>query len=95
MTPPRRATLRAYLLTVARGLEDSVTDISYRVSGVTQRPATDCGELDSWAAEWEQQAADWAAGGEIWATVARTVTTAELCDPPPPNGPDECPRDWP
>ena len=89
------ATLRAYLLTVARGLEDNVTDISYRVSGVTQRRATDCGELDSWAAEWEQQAADWAAGGEIWATVARTVTTAELCDPPPPDGPDECPRNWP
>ena len=88
------ATLRAYLLTVARGLEDTVTDISYRVSGVTQRPATDCGELDSWAAEWEQQAAAWAAEGEIWATVARTVTTAELCDPPPPDGPDECPRDW-
>ena len=88
------STLRAYLLTVARGLEDNVTDISYRVSGVTQRPATDCGDLGSWAAEWEQQAADWAAGGEIWATVARTVTTAELCDPPPPNGPDECPRDW-
>ena len=88
------ATLRAYLLTVARGHEDNVTDISYRVSGVTQRPATDCGELDSWAAEWEQQAADWAAEGEIWATVARTVTTAELCDAPPPDGPDECPRDW-
>lgn len=89
------ATLRAYLLTVARGLEDNVTDISYRVSGVTQRPATDCGELDSWAAEWEQQATAWASGGEIWGTVGRTVTVAELCDSPPPDGPDECPRNWP
>lgn len=89
------ATLRAYLLTVARGLEDTVTDISYRVSDVTYRPATDCAELDSWLAEWEQQAAAWAAEGEIWATVARTVTTAELCDSPPPDGPDECPRNWP
>jgi hypothetical protein len=88
------ATLRAYLLTVSRGLEDDVTDISFRVSGITDSPATDCGEMDSWAAEWEQYAADRAATGEIWATVGRTVTTAELCDSPPPGGPDECPRDW-
>ena len=88
------ATLRAYLLAVARGLEDTVTDISYRVSDVTHRPATDCAELAPWLAEWEQQAAAWAAGGEIWGTVARTVSVAELCDSPPPDGPDECPRNW-
>ncbi|MCY4629883.1 MAG: hypothetical protein OXE75_03205 [bacterium] len=92
--PAMPAALRAYLLRISRGLEDSVVDISYRVSDVTHRPAVDCGELDSWLAGWEQQVADWAAGGEIWGLVGRTVSAGELCDSPTPGGPDECPRDW-
>lgn len=88
------ARLHAYLLTVARGLEDAVTDISYRVSEVTRRSADGCDGLDSWVADWQARAAAWAAGGEIWTTVDRSVSTEELCEDPPPGGPDECPEDW-
>ena len=88
------ARLGVYLLSITRGLEDTVTDISYRVSNVTDRPAEACDELDSWVAEWDQQAADWAASGEIWGPVGRTVTAEELCNSPPPDGSDECPRSW-
>ena len=89
-----RATLSAYRLTVTRGLEDTVVDISYRVSSVTNRPARSCDEFDSWSAEWQGHAVDWAAQGELWAAVGRSGTAGELCETPPPGGPKECPRDW-
>lgn len=88
------ARLEAYLLALSRGLEDAVTDISYRVSDVTSRSAEGCHELDSWTAEWDRQATQWTGEGQIWTTLARTVTVEELCEAPPPDGPDECPRDW-
>ena len=92
--PPAPARLSAYLLTVSRGLEDAVTDISYRVSDITHRPAEDCGERESWAAEWDRQAGEWAAQGQLWAAAGRTVTVGQLCHAPSPDGPDECPREW-
>ena len=88
------AQLQAYLLAISRGLEDDVTDTFYRVANVTHRLAESCGELDSWATEWEQHAQGWAAEGAIWGPVDRTVAADELCDGPPPGGPDECPRNW-
>lgn len=93
-SPAASARLQAYLLTVSRGLEDAVVDISYRVSNITHRPAENCGELESWIAEWDRRAAEWAAQGQLWAAVGRTVTVGQLCDAPPPDGPDECPREW-
>ena len=92
--------LQAYLLTVTRGLEDAVTDISFRVSDIQHTPAADCTELAAWTAEWEHQAEQWAATGQIWTQVARTVTTEELCTAPPPTDrknvtvTTDCPRDW-
>ena len=87
--------LATYLLSLSVGLEDAVSDVSYRVSGVAGEPAGDCGGLDAWAQEWDRQARQWAAEGRLWASVGRTVTVGELCESPPPDGPDECPRDWP
>lgn len=91
-TAPAR--LQAYLLSTARGLEDTVTDISYRVAEFDHRPAGDCDGLGAWAGEWQRLAEGWAAEGQLWGPVGRTVTTGELCDSPPVGGPDECPRDW-
>lgn len=92
--PAAPSRLQAYLLTVARGLEDQVVDISYRVSEATGRPADDCDELGAWAVEWDRQASDWAVAGELWGSVGRSITAEWLCEDPPPDGPDECPRDW-
>ena len=89
-----QVTLAAYLLELSRGLEDTVADVSYRVAEVAHRFAEACDELDGWADRWQRQAQQWAAEGLLWNPVSRTVTTAELCDDPPPDGPDECPRDW-
>ena len=92
--PPVPGALQAYLLSVSRGIEDTVADVSYRVSRVTHRLSETCDGLDSWTAEWDQQAQDWAAEGELWGPVDRIITADQLCDDPPPDGPDECPRDW-
>ena len=86
--------LAAYLLAPSRGLEDAVTDISYRVANTTYQPADECGELGLWGADWKRQAQEWASEGAIWGSVDRTVTADELCDALPSYSPDECPRDW-
>ena len=86
--------LHAYLLAVSRGIEDTVADISYRVSNVSNRQAQSCEETTSWAAEWHQRAAGWAEEGELWAPVGETVTVEQLCSESPADGPQECPRDW-
>ena len=91
---PAPARLGAYLLTVSRGLEDAVVDVSYRVSEITYLPAEACAELDTWAGAWHGQAEEWASSGEIWGAVDRTVTVEGLCDSPPRDGPEECPREW-
>ncbi len=86
--------LQAYLLAVSRGLEDQVTDISYRVSNAAHRPAGDCEGLRDWAVEWEHHVQTWVAEGQIWEPVGATVTADGICGSPPPDGPDECPWDW-
>ena len=88
------AALHAYLLAVSRGIEDTVEDISYRVSNISDRQAQSCEEITSWAVEWHQRAADWAEEGELWAPVGDTVTAEQLCSDSPAGGPQECPRDW-
>ena len=87
--------LQAYLLSVSRGLEDSVTDISYRVSNAAHRPATDCEGLGAWANEWDGHVETWMAEGQIWEPMSAVFTAEGICDSPPPGGPDECPKDWP
>ena len=89
------ARLQAYLLSVSRGLEDQVTDISYRVSNATQQPAEDCQGLNAWATEWDGHVQTWIAEGQIWEPLDAILTADAICDSPPPDGPDECPRDWP
>ena len=84
--------LRAYLLSNSVGIEDTVTDLSYRVSGVDERGAESCDELDAWAAEWEQLAQEWSLEGEIWSRVGATVGADHLCDSPPIDATDACPR---
>lgn len=87
--------LQAYLLSVSRGVEDQVADISYRVSNASHRPAEDCGELDAWALEWDGHVQSWMAEGQIWEPLGAILTADEICESPPPDGPDECPKDWP
>lgn len=89
------ARLQAYLLSVSRGLEDQVTDISYRVSNATHRPVEDCEGLGAWILQWDGHVRDWVAEGQIWEPVGVVLTAAAICDSPPPGGPDECPEDWP
>jgi len=89
------ARLQAYVMPVSRGLEDQVADTSYRVSQASHRPAEDCSDLDAWAAEWDGFVRAWIAEGQIWASDGRILTADGICDSPPPDGPDECPRDWP
>ena len=89
------ARLQAYRLSVSRGLEDQVADTSYRVSQASHRPAEDCSGLDAWAAEWEGHVQAWIDEGQIWAFDGRVLTVDGICDSPPPEGPDECPRGWP
>ena len=87
--------LQAYLLTVSRGLEDRVTDVSYRVSNATHRPASDCEGLEAWAGEWDGHVQTWIAEGQIWEPHDAILTAERICQSPPPDGPDECPKDWP
>ena len=89
------ARLQAYLLSVSRGVEDQVADISYRVSNAAHRPASNCEGLRAWADEWDGHVQDWMAEGQIWEPLGEVLTTEGICDSPPPDGPDECPRSWP
>lgn len=89
------ARLQAYVLSLSRGLEDQVTDTSYRVSQASHRPAEDCSVLDAWTAEWDGHVQAWIAEGQIWAPDRRTITADGICESPPPESPDECPHEWP
>ena len=86
--------LGAYFLVASRGLEDTITDVSFRVSDVTGGPADSCAELDAWVDQWSRQAQEWADAGDIWAPVDRTVTVAEICDAQRGDDPGDCPQDW-
>ena len=37
----------------------------------------------------------WMDEGQIWEPLGAVLTVNEICDSPPPDGPDECPKDWP
>ncbi len=93
--PQAPSRLQSYLLIVSRGLEDQVTDISYRVSNASHRPAQDCEGLYDWALEWDGHVQTWIAEGQIWEPLGAIMTANAICDSPPPDGPDECPKDWP
>ena len=101
--PRAPARLQAYLLRVARGLEDDVADVSLRVSTVYHRPAESCEELAAWTGEWRGRAEQWAAEGRLWEPVGLTITAGDLCaDSSPGTAPEnalernvlECPADW-
>ncbi|WP_419553058.1 hypothetical protein [Candidatus Poriferisodalis sp.] len=87
--------LRAYLLAVASGLEDRVADISYRVARVEEHDSEGCSGDETWEARWDAQVAAWLSEGQIWTRVERTFTTTGICENPPPQGPRECPAEWP
>ena len=87
--------LQAYLLTVTQGLEDEVRDVSYRVSDTAAEPAPDCTALPAWSDVWHAHVQRWMAEGQIWTPLNVVVAADGLCASPPPDGPDECPRDWP
>ena len=93
--PRAPARLQAYRLAVSRGLEDQVIDISYRVSDTAHRPVENCAGLDAWALEWDGHVQTWIAEGQIWEPTVVILTAEGICDSPPPDGPYECPRDWP
>lgn len=97
--PRAPARLQSYLLRVARGLEDDVTDVSLRVSATYHRPVEDCDGLAAWTGEWRSRAEQWAAEGRLWELVDSTITADDLCAAPTPeNAPEsigECPADWP
>lgn len=96
---PRRSSdgtrLSAYLLRVARGLEDRVVDISYRVSRVENRTAGDCSGMASWVAEWRQHVNTWIDEGQAWIPVHAALSAEGMCTTPPSEGPYDCPRTWP
>ena len=89
------ARLQAYLLSLSRGLEDRVTDISYRVSTALAEPAADCGGLAEWAARWDAHVQAWIDEGQIWEPVGLVLEATAICDSPPADGPEECPLRWP
>ena len=97
--PRAPARLQSYLLRVARGLEDDVSDVSLRVSATYHRPAEDCGGLAEWTGEWRSRAEQWAAEGRLWELVDSTITADHLCAASnlenAPESVRECPADWP
>lgn len=86
--------LRAYVVSVSRGLEDPVADVSYRVSDVTATRGESCRELDVWADQWSRRVQEWVDGGEIWAPIDQVITTAEICDRATGGDRSDCPRNW-
>lgn len=97
--PRAPARLQAYILRMARGIEDDVVDFSLRVSATYHRPAEDCGELAAWTSEWRGQAEQWVSEGRLWELIGSTVTAGELCRGSNPGSTPEsvaeCPADWP
>ncbi|WP_419931448.1 hypothetical protein [Candidatus Poriferisodalis sp.] len=87
--------IAAYLLVVAAGREDRVPDVDYRVADVASEPASDCSGIDAEVEEWAATVSQWIDTGQIWVLLGDVLTAAAICEEPPPEGPDECPQDWP
>lgn len=88
------AVLRAYELVPARGIEDAVTDVSYRVARIVEQPAAGCTGFAAWAAEWEQQVQAWIEQGQAWLLVGAAVTADALCGAQEATGSEDCPAAW-
>ena len=88
------AVLRAYEFVPARGIEDAVIDISYRVARTSERPAAGCSSMAAWAAEWNRQVHEWLAEGQVWQPVNTEVTLELLCGAQDEPDADDCPADW-
>ena len=86
--------LAAYLLVLSRGVEDSVIDVSWRVSETKYASMNGCEDLTAWTAQWRRQAQKWAEEGRPWRTLDMVFQAYVQCESPPPEGPDECPQDW-
>ena len=84
----------AYLLVAARGLEDTVTDVSFRVADVTTSPDAGCEGMDAWTDIWSRRATEWAEAGQIWAAIGTTVTAEEVCESQQARDEADCPKDW-
>ena len=94
-TPPAPVRLQAYLLTLARGIEDAVVDVSLRVSQVVDQPAPSCAEMTSWISRWQGYVHDWIAEGQIWEVLETTITAEQACRAHTTEIPADCPEDWP
>ena len=86
--------LRAYELAMARGIEDRVADVSYRVSRTVSEPADDCSSMPAWVQRWTAQVQAWLDEGRYWEPLGATVTADRLCASPPLRGIAECPHEW-
>ena len=88
------ALLRAYELVPARGIEDAVVDVAYRVSRISERSAAGCAGEAAWFAEWEQRAHEWLAQGQVWLPVGAAVTAEGLCAEASAADAGDCPEAW-
>ena len=91
---PKASLLRAYELDVVRGIEDSVLDVSYRVSLVEGDNEGDCSDLPEWTATWQGSVLARANEGQLWLQANRTVSTDDLCSTPPTPNDANCPAAW-
>lgn len=92
--PEAAPLLRAYELHIVRGIEDSVLDVSYRVSRIEDSDEGNCSDLPGWTAKWQGNAQSRADEGQLWLQANETVTTDNLCTPPPTPDADDCPSAW-
>lgn len=90
-TPPL---LRAYELDVVRGIEDSVLDVSYRVSRIEDNDEGDCSRLPEWSEHWRADVRARADEGQIWLQVDETVSSDDLCDTATAPNTTDCPNAW-
>ena len=89
------ARLQAYRLGVARGLEDTVIDISYRVSDTAHEPVDDCRGLEDYADKWTAQVFDWISEGQLWTPTGEIIDVDTVCQPSRSSEEPDCPATWP
>lgn len=89
-----QARLRAYELAVARGLEDQLVDISYRVSRLVDRTVADCSGLSDWTRQWQVRIGNWIDEGRLWLVTTSTLTVEDLCSAQQSGESVGCPKHW-